>query len=72
MKEEVPIGAATGTTESTKAEGAKAECGKAPEAEVPEPTEVTGSILSDGERAKLKEALDALKEAEEAPGALND
>lgn len=45
MKEEVPIGAATGITESTKAEG-----GKAPEA-----TEATGSILSDGERAKLKE-----------------
>lgn len=50
MKEEAPIGAATGITESTKAEG-----GKAPEAEVSEPTEVTGSILSDGERAKLKE-----------------
>lgn len=45
MKEEVPIGAATGTAEGTKAEG-----GKAPEA-----TEATGSILSDGERAKLKE-----------------
>lgn len=55
MKEEVPIGAATGTTESIEAEGSK----------VPEPTEVTGSILSDGERAELKEA-------EEAPGALND
>lgn len=67
MKEEVPIGAATGTAESTKAEG-----GKAPEAEVSEPTEVTGSVLSDGERAELKGALNALKEAEEAPGALND
>ena len=71
-KEETPTEAATGTTESTKAEGAKAEGGKAPEAEVPEPTEVTGSILSDEEHAKLKEALNALKKAEGAPGTLND
>ena len=66
-KEETPTEAATGTSESTKAEGSKA-----PEAEVPEPAEVTGSILSDEERAKLEEALNALKEAEGAPGALND
>ena len=61
-KEEAPTGAATGITESIEAEGSKA----------PEATEVTGSILSDEERAKLEEALNALKEAEGAPGALND
>lgn len=57
MKEEVPIGAATGT-----AEGAKAEGGKAPEA-----TETPGSVISDEERAELEET----EEVEEASAALN-
>ena len=60
MKEEAPIGAATGITESTKAEGAKAEGGKAPEA-----TETPGSVISDEERAELEET----EEVEEAPAA---